>query len=298
MSIAYPFLRIADRDVIATPWQRTLDGQTGLLPDYVAGWDSASELRLRRDLQVNMPAVADTLGFDLPDLRIRALVTFGTGGFREDRQRRSWWWADLADGDAEREIEFVIEGHEISQRFVLRTQLLLGAPADAGGALSPKRPGLRLWDDQFRGRVEPEEPRFAIESVSFRALFPDSRDALWRLEWSPGELTDEFAGAFRLVVNEDDPLFIARLSASDPTTLRLLMGSVRVQIARGVLDNPAFTPELAAQNPVSIAAAVQRWLAQAFPNQTFEGVRAAARLEPARFDASLAAVNENMAENA
>lgn len=298
MSIAYPFLRIRDPDVIATPWERIVGGRAALLPEYIDDWDSAGELKVRRELKVNMPAVATSLGLDPEGLRLRALVTVGTGGHREDRQRRRWWAGDFTADASEREIEFTVEGHELSQRFALRTQLLFWGPVNSGGPLSPKRPGLRLWDHQFRGRVEPEESRFPIESVSFGSAFPDSREALWRLEWSPGEISDPFAGAFRLLVNEDDPLFITRLSAGDPTTIRLLMGSVRIQITRGVLANTAFTDELASESGESIAGAVRRWLTLAFPNQDLGTIRSAAVLDPARFDAALAAVSEGMADDA
>jgi hypothetical protein len=288
---AYSYLRINPNDVIATPWERLDGGRTELLPEYVADWDYASYARVRRRVRVNMPVVASTLDFAVADLKLGLTVTVGTGGSRgADRYTKIYWLSELAEYEPESEIEFIIEGINISQRLTLRTELLLNRPIDAGGPLSPKRRGLRLWEDTLQCWVEPREPRFPVEAISFRSNLPQSSPALWKLEWSPGPLTDDFDSAFRLLVNEDDPEFISRVVAGDATTLQLIMASVRVQIARGVLANDAFTHDAGERRGVSIAAAVGRWLDQAFPNQSVEALRRMADLDPSQFDTSIAAL--------
>ncbi len=296
-SIAYPYLRIDAAEVLATPWG-VRDEHGRILGEYLPDWDYASEVRLRRRVQINVTSIAGRFGVPVADLRLKLIVTVGTGGVREDRSRRIYWARDVTFEEADFDVELLLDGLDIAQRFSLRTDLLYVGPIHGGDALAPKRTGLRLWDEMLRVRVEPEEARFPIEALSFSRHFPESRDALWRLEWSPADLAEDFAGSFRVFINDDSPDFVSKVSAGDITTIRLLMGGVRLQIARGALSNDGLEDAVANGGQVSIAAAVSRWLSAAFPGEGVASVRQMVVYNPALFDAALLGVHEDGAANA
>ena len=296
-AIAYPYLRIDAAEVLASPWSvRDEDRRT--LGEYLPDWDYASEVRLRRRVQVDLASIACRFGVPVADLRLRLTVTVGTGGAREDRDRRIYWARDVTIDETDFDVELLIDGLDIAQRFSLRTDLLYSGPVAEGGVLAPKRAGLRLWDEMLRVRVEPEETRFPIEALSFAQHFPESRGALWRLEWSPADLAEEFAGSFRLFINDDFPDFVSKVSAGDITTVGLLMAAVRLQITRGALSNDGLEDAVAHGGQISIAAAVSRWLSAAFPGEGVAAVRQIAVYNPALFDAALSSVYETGAANA
>ncbi len=297
-SFAWPYLRISNDQVIADPWIRySLTGGQPLL-DYVRDWDSANELRVQRRLEVNLAAIA--LAFDIAqaDLRLEAVLTVSTGGLGGQRTRRIYWRKDVRQGQTVHDIDVTIEAADLSQRFILRMELLFVGPTAGGAPLAPKHAGLRLWENVFVGRLEPEEPRLPIEMISFKDAFPESAGALWKLEWSPGAITDEFAGALRVLANADEAEFMDRLRAGDALILKFLLGAVRVQIVRGVLANTDASDLVGTASPTSILGAVVGWLDKAFPGQDLTAVEQAAALDPSRFEAMIAAIDDEVSAGA
>ncbi|MBO9706697.1 MAG: hypothetical protein J7521_00665 [Caulobacter sp.] len=292
-AIAFPFHRVRAEDVMADVWQIIDDDVASDLGYYLPLWDYGTNLRLKRRIRVNLTQVAASLGLDAQQLRLRLVVTVATAG------RHRWLsWSDFVDAEnQDLEAEFDVDGASLSQDLTLRTELLLKAPVNAGGLLTPKREGTRLWDDSHYLRLEPEEIRFPIETASFDTQFPECRDALWKLEWSAADLSQEFVGAFRLFINSDVPDFVGKLSDGDPTTVRLLMGSVRLQITRGALDNDALDQLLITDHPTSVAAGVGAWLQLAFPGQDLASVRRAAALDPSGFEGKLMALGDPFEED-
>lgn len=298
-TIAYPYVVIEDSDVIATHWEfRREQGDWQPLPAYLAEWDYSDSIRLRREVRVNMPAIARRFGCPEDQLELSLVVTFGTGGGREDRVRRVHASHAINATDHAQELDLQLEGIDISQRFSLRTQILFAGPEGRCVRLAPQQAGLRLWDDIIRVQVEPEEPRFPIEAISFESEFPECAAAPWKLDWSPADPRDEFAGSFRLLINDDFPEFVAGVSAGDPVTMRLLLGGVRLQIVRGLLDHEDLEEAIAAGEPLSIAAAVSGWLALAFPGEDLESIRQTARVNPSRLDAGITALHEGFFDDA
>ncbi|UWM84950.1 hypothetical protein [Rhizobium sp. SRDI969] len=296
-AIAYPYLRIEDAEVLTSPWAyKEEDRRT--LGNYLPDWDYASEIRLHRKITVDVPRIAKRFGVSEAELRLRLVITVGTGGAREDRHRRVYWAHDIARDEADHEVEFSLDGLDISQRIRLRTDLLYSAPGAGGSILAPKRTGLSLWDDEMLVRVEPEEARFPVEAVSFSQHFPDTRNAMWRLEWSPADLTEDFTGSFRVFINDDFPDFVSKMSAGEITTVGLVKAAVRVQVTRGALSHNGLEDALKEESQVSIASAVQRWLTAAFPGESIATIRQIADHNPALFDAAVSGVHEERVADA
>jgi len=290
-AIAYPYLRIDDAEVITSPWAYRED-ERRILGDYLPEWDYASEIRLRRKIAIDMSRIANRFGVSDTDLRLKLVITVGTGGAREDRYRRVYWTHDVTRDDADHQVDLSLDGLDISQRIKLRTDLLYSGPGAGGSILAPKRAGLSLWSEEMLVRVEPAEARFPVEAMSFSQHFPDSRNAMWRLEWSPADLTENFTGSFRVFINDDFPDFVSRMSAGEITTVGLVKAAVRVQVTRGALSHNGFEDALKEDSQVSIASAVQRWLTAAFPGESIATIRQIADHSPALFDAAVSGVHE------
>lgn len=291
-SVAFPFLRIRPDDVIADPWQVLEDDVPSDLTDYLKHWDYGTELRVKRRLRVNMARVATQLGLPVDQLQLKAILTIGTGGSDAIRHRWIAWQATVTADDSDLDIEVNVDGLRLTRNVRLRLDLLLKAPVNSSGPLTPKREGMRLWEDDHYLQLEPAEGRFPMEVASFGVEYPDCRDALWKLEWSAGDLSQEFIGAFRLVINSDVPDFVVRLSTPDPMTVRLLMNAVRLQITRGALANEVFDQELIDASPTSVAGGVGAWLKLAFPGQDLSTIRQTAATDPSGFEGRLAALDD------
>ncbi len=291
--IAYPYLTISDDEVIASPWEyERASSAWQPLPGYLADWDYADSIRVRRTVQVDFASVAKRFGCPVDQLAVTLGVTFGTGGAREDRVRKLWARHKLSAIQPLQEIDFQVEGVDVSQRFSLHTRLLFSGPAAGCGRLAPKQAGVRLWSESIRVQVEPEEGRFPIEAVSFAEEFPESAAAYWKLDWSPGDPRDDFAGSIRLLINDDMSDFVAKFSDGDPVVMKLMRGSVRLQIFRGLLNHEELADAMSEDLPLSMAASVAGWLELAFPGEDLESIRQGAELDPSRIDAAIIALEE------
>lgn len=286
-AIAYPFLRINPARVIAPVWAWLDDPEQRAVPDQIQHWDHTTDLRLRRQVTLDFPAIAAALGHDADQLQLELLLTVGTGGARGTRRRNIWRRVVLSKDRQSFTLEVELAGEELSQAVTLRTEIVMHAPEGAGSVLAPRKRGLRLWGDLRTIILEPIEQRFSITTASFESEFPDSPRAPWRLRWYPGDLTRDFSGAVELFLNLDMRDFVERVSRPDPPVVSEVMHQVMSQIAREVLADDTLDVSLLEDTPTSVAAAVLGWLDRAFPGQDVDTVRQIMQTDPARFEARL-----------
>lgn len=286
-AIAYPYFRIDSERVISPPWAWLDDPRQEPVPDHVVHWDHTTDLRLRRPIRLDFPAVAAALGHDAGELQLELVLTVGTGGLRGDRRRDIWSRTTLTAGTPGFTLEIELAGGDLSQAVTLRTEILMLSPEAATSVLAPRQRGLRLWGDLQTIALEPAEPRFPIATASFASEFPDSPGAPWRLLWFPGDLTRDFSGAVQLYLNLDQPEFVERVSMADPPVVSEIMHQVMSQIIREVLSDETLDPQVAEDAPTSVAATVLGWLRRGFPGQQPDTIRQLMRTDPARFEARI-----------
>ncbi len=290
-SVAYPFLRISPENINASQWLMSLDATAeSALGNRIDKWDYLSKLTLSRSVSVDLEGVARDLGIDTSRLRIAVLTTLGTGGARGDRLKRIVSRCQISAEDQVAHISIEPLGLELSQAVKLVTEVILDAPG-AGGRLSPKQRGMRLWSDTQTAYVEPDSARFPVETSSFSKLFKDQMPgALYYLSLAAVDWEQDFGNAARLYLNSEEIDFCARFSAGDETVLRLVMSAIVNQLVRRAIADESFLLDDRSSLPTSINGIVRSWIQQAFPNQSIETVRTMSVHNTARFEAALASL--------
>jgi hypothetical protein len=257
----------------------------------VPHFDYSTALSASRQISVNLAGLADALRLDPESLTVRLCIFQGTGGARLERMRTLAFSSDLTMNHAAVPIELAIESREVSGSLHLTTELVLTSSAQGSSRLSPRRAGSRLWGDRFQVNVEPVQPRFPMETVSFSSMLAAGpSDALWYLDWSPSAWDRDFAGAVRLYLNEDSPEFVESVHQADETVIRMMMTAIALQMVRTALRSEAFSPESTAFPHSSVGAVVEGWIEQAFPGQAIDSVATLSLHDPARFEAAVAAI--------
>lgn len=288
-AIAYPFLRPGPNRISAGPWLVTRDGEPCVFADgHFDHFDYSTNLEAVRHFKVNVEGVAADTGLKADALKLLCVVTFGTGSGRLQRARKAVVREVIQVGREDVELALSVDGREVSELFVLTTEIVLLSSGTVHRRVSPVATGARLWRDEFRAAVEPLGTRFPMEAVSFATVLPAGHsEALWYLDWYPQNLHHDFATSVRLLINLDKPAFVEAVKHADEVTLRMLMCSVATQMVRSAIALDHFPLDQAEASPSSVSAIIEAWVEQAFPGQSAEAVRTLAQHDPARFELAI-----------
>lgn len=293
--VAFPFLTLSDSAVEASAWEISLDGaEWSAAGEFLPHWDSASDIRIRRTLRLDLDLAASDLGIPVDQLAAAASVRIGTGQGRLPRQVLSRTRRELRSAETSWEFEKTIEGRRLSMVLDLQTEFLLAnAPAEAA-ALSPVHPGDRLWSENIRVRLEGEEPRFPIETVDLAQMLGGgiAGAAPWHLHWSPGDWTRDFHGAVRLYLSAKSSETLQRIEDEDPATIQFLLGDVMSQICERFLADPEAETIMDAAEPGSLGAQAATWLRKAWPGKDASFIRSVLKGRPGVFRSTMLALAE------
>ncbi|RDD69901.1 hypothetical protein [Paracoccus versutus] len=293
--IAFPFLVLSEAAVEASAWEVSLDGfEWTVVGDFLPHWDSAIDILVRRTLRLDVELAASDLGIPVDQLAAAASVRIGTGQGRLPRLILSRTRREFRSGDTSWEFEQTIEGRRLSMILDLQTEILLAkAPADRS-ALSPVHPGDRLWSENFRVRLEGEEPRFPIETADLAQMLGGgiAGAAPWHLHWSPGGWTRDFHGAVRLYLNAKSSEILQRIEDEDPATIQFLLGDVISQICERFLVDPEAETMMDATDPGSLGAQAATWLRKAWPGKDAAFIRSVLESRPGVFRSTMLALAE------
>ena len=293
--VAFPFLTLSDSAVEASTWEISLDGtEWSAAGEFLPHWDSASDIRIRRTLRLNLELAASDLGIPVNHLAAAASVRIGTGQGRLPRQVLSRTRRELRSGDTSWEFEQTIEGRGLSMVLDLQTEFLLANASAEAAALSPVHPSDRLWSDNVRVRLEGEEPRFPIETADLVQMLGGgiAGAAPWHLHWSPGDWTRDFHGAVRLYLNAKSSETLQRIEGEDPVTIQFLLGDVMSQVCERFLVDPEAETMMDAAEPGSLGAQATTWLRKAWPGKDASFIRSVLESRPGVFRSTMLALAE------
>lgn len=287
MSRALPY-RVADPDSVrAGAW--LLEKEPGIfapLPPHLPDWDYATDLRLRRDLEIDVAEVRLRAGLDNEiQLAVGVLWT-------SDQHLRGRSAVTPVEGESSVAVslDFDLVGWQLGAVLTLETRLYLMNEGPENPGPVAHRPGSELWADQQRVALQGSSARFPVALVDPSRFGLDVR-APWFLKIRP-EIATPALGAVQLLVNEKNEL--ARNAVESPTgsetsaavtsTMRYDIGRALVEFALGhdeLWDGTEFEED-------SLAVSLQLLLKRLFPNESPSVVRGRRETDPAGYAADLA----------
>jgi hypothetical protein len=200
-----PYLVPSPDTVIFGAWTHWDGEDWSPLPEAIDGWDPGTDLRLRREVRIDVE-------------RLRRET--GLGGTSEMALTMSWTSSSSGMTEASDPVvvrqagvlltEVVLLGARVGGVVRLRTTLSVTSVAQAGVPGVVWMPGSVLAEDERRLALEGSLSMFPVHDVDFShtRLSPD---ASWHLE-AGTELTAPFLGSFRLLLNSRDKELMAAVS--------------------------------------------------------------------------------------
>lgn len=240
---AVPYLLPPETAVAAQPWCFTDGGEVG---DRLDHWDPFVELDLARIVEVDLDETRRAC--QLSENAAFALVA--TWSSNRTRMTGDGTIVELGSlrGTVRTALTMTVSGGEAGGRLTLRTRLVLRYPGEAPSAISPRRIGAILWEEECSIAVEGGAARFPITAADFKAIAYCPDKAAWFLEWDPGDLEAPVLGGMRLLVNSGHESIpdMLRSGSSDPRAA-VLRSFVTFDVARsliaGALRNDRFVDD-------------------------------------------------------
>ena len=290
--VAFPFLTLSDDAVQAEPWELALnEGEFGPVSDHLPDWDTASSIRARRRLRIDVALAAAEIGVEINDLHLAIVASTGTGSGRLPRYAQVCQEVDVDLNEPVADFDFVVPS--VSMAIHLMTDVSLADVAMERSELSPRNVGDRLWYHHQKVRLEGQELRFPIEAVDLSGMLgdPTVEAAPWFAHWTPGDWTRDFHGAFRLFLNSGVPEIKQAIEDESALVLQAMIGDVMSQLCEELLKarDPAAEDILMECEAETMGAQARSWLELAWPGRDLDFVRSVLENTPNRFRAALLA---------
>lgn len=206
---AKPYLVPETGAIALGAWQLRSDDEWVELGDQVDGWDTGTDLRIRREVRVDLARVRAEAGLDA-SAQLTATVSWTSS----TTTMRGLAGSVLVPPGGLMLFDGVLPGDRVGGVLDLRTTVSVtgvGAPA-AGVAQAP---GSILHEERWRLALEGTGSMFPVSVIDFTRTGHDP-DASWHLETSV-DLDAPFMGRFLLSINARDTELIEAVSARSRT---------------------------------------------------------------------------------
>ena len=284
-----PFLLAPVESVACMPWMMR-EPRSEVLAAVFPEWDSATDIRLSRNIRVDVKGIWAACGLATDDR-----ISVGVEWISEGTSLRGTMVAPSLGygGEVEQSVEVHCRGSELGQALLLRTRLILAsAKGTSESRVSPRLHGSILWKDECRVALEGEGSRFPMEAIDFEHLAGVSQKASWHLSWMPHEPDLPLTAALRLHLNIRHKGVIAALVSAIPTEAeqvirRVILWDVARRIVKGMLENPEFSGDKGGYAPGSLGQAATSLIATHLSGETIAGLRSLNRAQPEIFESLL-----------
>jgi hypothetical protein len=206
---AKPYLVPDPSSITLGPWQLLDDAEWVPLEGQIEGWDTGTDLRIRREIQVDAGRLRAETGIG-PTAQLVA-----TASWTSSTTTMRGLAGTVRVGSAGSVfLDGTLPGDRVAGVLDIRTTVSLaageeGPPGVAGAA------GSVFHEDRHRLALEGSGSLFPVAVVDF-ARTPYDVDASWHLQTSV-ELDAPFLGRFLLSLNEKDTELVAAVSARSRT---------------------------------------------------------------------------------
>jgi len=293
--IAYPFLTCKENEISTSPWALTLNETTiTAIEQYIPGWDYSSKVKFSRTIEINKPQLSVTLGIPLESLKLEIITTIGTGQGRIPRSKKTINRHSIEEGKTTYELIIPCQSSTLSKRVKIETYIVIASAPRNQSLLSPTAVGSKVWSDEIDLRLEGDEPRFPMETASFKKMFPNRTlaNSLWYLSWRPEEWDENFIGSVRLYLNTDHTDFITRFLELDNYTHQTVMNDIIIQILSKFLADQTAEELFNNFEDGSVGFHASNWIINAFPEQSYTSVKSLFEHRPGDFHATILALSD------
>ncbi|MDZ5435401.1 hypothetical protein T3H00_22410 [Pseudomonas fluorescens] len=293
--IAYPFLTCTENDIAPSPWALTLNETTTVaIEQYIPGWDYSSKVEFNRTIQINKPQLSVTLGIPLEFLKLEIITIIGTGQGRIPRSKNIINKYPIEEEKTTYELIIPCQSNMLSKRVKIETYIVISSAPSNPSLLSPTVVGSKVWSDEIDLRLEGDEPRFPMETASFKKMFPNRNlaNSLWYLSWGPEEWDEDFIGSVRLYINTDHAEFIKRFLELDKYTHQTIMSDIITQILSKFLADPTAEESFNNFEDGTVGFHASNWIINAFPEQSYSSVKSLFEHRPGDFHATILALSD------
>lgn len=284
-----PFLAAPADHIRPEAWQVLINGQWQDLPERIAEWDYATELTLRRVVEVNDAVVREAC--ELPgDAPLALGVTWHASG---TNRRGAFPLVGIRDGRAPLFVR--LAGDELGGQLHLRTPLILAENISRVSPVGAHRAGSMLWSDLVSVHLEGNSAMFPIELIDFEATGLAPADAVWYLDWNPADPTSATLGSLRLYLNAGNEA--VRRAGGEPgadpesqTITSAMRFDVLRQLIEGALENDEFDDGV--EYPTgTVGASMRSALRLTFGGQPVNAIRALRRTSRSDFEVRIQAAS-------
>jgi len=290
--IAFPFLTLPDDAIDFGDWMiGDPEHPLAVAFDTLENWDYARDLQVFSTVNLKWDLVAEALELPIDEILLDISLFTGTGSGVLPRRRRLVFQHKAIGNSGAIQVSSTIPGGYLSGRLLLELQISLLAPLNAGGRLSPKERGARLWQNRHDILIEDGgDSRFPIEAANFNELFKGKPQQFspWYLHWQRGSMRSDFSGTVRLYVNTEFKEISERFTNGDRATLQAIMGDVVSQMIKSYFSDDHLE-DLSECDIGSVGSQIRKWLDLAFPGKTIENISALKNHNPGEFRACILA---------
>lgn len=228
-------------------WHDLNDPMRSRVEDRLVDWAPGTPLGLTRIVRVDVPRVLTECR--LPAQARVALVALGICSTTTIRVASDPVILDRTHtADRESTLSLNLDGYELAGSLVVHTKLVT-YERTVRSPIAPWRPGLTLWDESIKVRLEGSGARFPMEVCDFektgRSDHPSR--AMWRLDWSPDDLSEPVLGSMRLYLNSSHPMVSRMLEESDSEAGKITAAMIRYEVGRAMvlaaLEEPSFVDD-------------------------------------------------------
>jgi hypothetical protein len=286
---AFPYIRAAPDDVRADAWLLTNGDDVREAPPYLDGWDYNTELRLSREIRIDVEALRRSTSIDAASTLALSITAFSTTTWI----RKSVFRRTLTSADEELTVEVQLPGDDLGGNLRLTSGVVLTASAKTATPFVAHRPGSVLWADTHEIRLQGDAPLFPISVIDFeRAGFAGG--AGWHLEIG-SDLTAPIHASLRLYLNNTDSVVVAAFAnaASPRPEDQAVMRAIYADVARIMVEHALNEAELRSDtlwDESTLGFALRALLLRFFPHgEDLEAIRARRIEHPSDFSTELLA---------
>ncbi|MGW4445177.1 hypothetical protein [Streptomyces sp. NPDC004682] len=273
----------------AEPWRLVVEDGEVPLPDALPDWDYQMDLRVRRDVRIDVDQVRRQSGLPADAPLLLSTVWTATGSNLSGPGRH----VRVAESGTDTvRFDVLLHGADLGGLLGLDTALVLAERRNDARGSSPRRAGSVLWSDRTELRLQGDAPQFPMAVIDFaRTSFPD--DAAWHLQISGG-MEHATMGALLLLVNERNQVTATAFqNAARPRPVdRIVLSAVYADAARTMLEHALAQDDFTEDADFpdgSLGATLLSLFDQLFPEQSITDVRLRRRQSPALFASDLQA---------